>query len=54
VSEDVKHQSVVRRMSFPRSATSPLVPPIVPSAVFVARDADHMNNVYEGQEQGFT
>src|SRR5512134_1296508 len=51
---EVKHQSVVRRTLFPRSATTPLVPPIVPSAVFVARDADQMNSVYEGQEQGFT
>jgi cystathionine gamma-synthase len=50
----MKHQSVVRRTPFPRSATTPLVPPIVPSAVFVARDADHMNRVYEGQEPGFT
>jgi cystathionine gamma-synthase len=54
MAEDVKQPSVVRRTPFPRSATSPLVPPIVPSAVFVARDADHMNSVYEGQEQGFT
>jgi cystathionine beta-lyase/cystathionine gamma-synthase len=54
VSEDVKHHSVVRRTPFPRSATTPLVPPIVPSVVFVARDADQMNRVYEGQEQGFT
>jgi len=54
VSKDVKQHSVVRRTPFPRSATSPLVPPIVPSAVFVARDADHMNDVYEGREQGFT
>jgi cystathionine gamma-synthase len=54
VSDDVKHQSVVRRTPFPPSATTPLVPPIVPSAVFVARDADHMNRVYEGQEPGFT
>jgi cystathionine gamma-synthase len=54
VSEDAKHQSVVRRTPFPGSTTAPLVPPIVPSAVFVARDADHMNSVYEGQEQGFT
>jgi len=30
------------------------VSPIVPAAVFVARDADHMNRVYEGHEQGFT
>jgi cystathionine gamma-synthase len=30
------------------------VPPIVPSAVFVARDADHMNDVYEGRQRGFT
>ncbi|HJU72403.1 MAG TPA: aminotransferase class I/II-fold pyridoxal phosphate-dependent enzyme [Gemmatimonadaceae bacterium] len=30
------------------------MPPIVPSAVFVARDPDQMNDVYEGQEQGFT
>jgi cystathionine gamma-synthase len=34
--------------------TTPLVPPLVPSAVFVARDADHMNGIYEGREQGFT
>jgi cystathionine gamma-synthase len=54
VSEDVKHQSVVRRTPFPSSTTTPLVPPIVPSAVFVASDADQMNDVYEGREQGFT
>jgi len=54
VAEETKHQSVVRRTPFPRSATSPLVSPIVPTAVFVARDADHMNRVYEGHEQGFT
>lgn len=54
VSEKVKPPSVVRRTPFPGSATAPLVPPIVPSAVFVARDADHMNRVYEGAEQGFT
>ena len=30
------------------------MPPLVPSAVFVARDADHMNAVYEGREPGFT
>ena len=38
----------------PESGTSPLVPPIVPSAVFVARDVDHMNDVYEGRQRGFT
>jgi cystathionine gamma-synthase len=54
VSDEVKAPSVVRRAAFPRSVTTPLVPPIVASAVFVARDADHMNSVYEGQEQGFT
>jgi len=54
VAEGPKHQSVVRRTPFPRSATSPLVSPIVPAAVFVARDADHMNGIYEGHEQGFT
>ena len=54
MAEETKHQSVVRRTPFPRSATSPLVSPIVPTAVFVARDADHMNRVYEGHEQGFT
>ena len=54
MSDDAKHHSVVRRTPFPRSATTPLVPPIVPSAVFVARDVDHMNSVYEGQEPGFT
>src|SRR5205823_13559600 len=46
--------SVVRRTPFPRSTTTPLVPPIVPSAVFIAGDADQMNDVYEGREQGFT
>jgi len=45
---------VVRRAPFPRSTTTPLVPPIVPSAVFVAGDADQMNDIYEGREQGFT
>jgi cystathionine gamma-synthase len=54
MSDDVKPRSVVRRTPFPRSATEPLVPPIVPSAVFVARDADQMDGVYEGREQGFT
>ena len=54
MSEKVKRPHTVRRTPFPPSATSPLVPPIVPSAVYVARDADHMNAVYEGQEQGFT
>jgi cystathionine gamma-synthase len=54
MSEEPKNQSVVRRTPFPRSTTSPLVPPIVPTAVFVARDVDQMNSVYEGREQGFT
>ena len=54
MAERAKHQSVVRRTPFPRSATTPLVPPIVPSVVFAARDVDQMNGVYEGQEQGFT
>jgi len=54
----VPHQdrpkSIVRRTPFPDSGTPPLVPPIVPSAVFIARDADHMNDVYEGRDRGFT
>jgi cystathionine gamma-synthase len=54
VSEERKHHSVVRRTPFPQSATAPLVPPIVPAAVFVARDADHMDSIYNGQERGFT
>jgi cystathionine gamma-synthase len=54
VSENVKRHHTVRRTPFPLSGTSPLVPPIVPSAVYVARDADHMDAVYEGHEQGFT
>jgi cystathionine gamma-synthase len=54
VSDDFNSRNVVRRTPFPKSATSPLVPPIVPSAVFVARDADHMNDIYEGREPGFT
>jgi cystathionine gamma-synthase len=54
VSNDIKPRSVVRRTPFPTSTTAPLVPPLVPSAVFVARDADQMNRVYEGQESGFT
>src|SRR5262249_7964981 len=53
VSESTKHHSVVRRTPFPQSATAPLVPPIVPAAVFVARAVDHMASVSEGHEQGF-
>ena len=54
MAEPVKPPSVVRRTAFPQSATAPLVPPIVPSAVYIARDVDQMNGVYEGQERGFT
>jgi cystathionine gamma-synthase len=54
VSEKKQPPTVVRRVPFPGGATTPLVPPLVPSAVFVARDADHMNRVYEGSEAGFT
>ena len=54
MSDPAKQQNVVRRTPVPRSVTSPLVPPLVSSAVFVARDADEMNSVYEGQEPGFT
>jgi cystathionine gamma-synthase len=49
-----KRPNVVRRTPFPSSRTLPLVPPIAPSAVYIARDADHMNDVYEGREHGFT
>jgi cystathionine gamma-synthase len=52
--ENQKQRSVVRRTPFPKSATAPLVPPIYPSAVYIASDADQMNRVYEGQEPGFT
>ena len=54
MSDRVRRKSVVRRTPFPPSATAPLVPPLVSSAVFVARDADQMNGIYEGAEQGFT
>ncbi len=54
MSDDPKPPSVVRRARLPPSATAPLVPPIVPSTVFVARDVDHMNDIYEGRERGFT
>jgi cystathionine gamma-synthase len=54
VSDELKRRNVVRRTPFPQSGTAPLVPPIVPSAVYVARDADHMNDIYEGRQQGFT
>ncbi len=46
--------SVVRRTPFPASVTRPLVSPIHPSAVYIARDAAEMNRVYEGAEAGFT
>ena len=49
-----EHRSVVRRTPFPKSATTPLVPPLHPSVVYIASDADQMNRVYEGQEAGFT
>jgi cystathionine gamma-synthase len=54
VPDEEQLKNIVRRTPFPPSGTSPLVPPIVPSAVFVACDADHMNDVYEGRQQGFT
>jgi cystathionine gamma-synthase len=54
VTNQERPKNVVRRTPFPESGTTPLVPPIVPSAVFVARDADHMNDVYEGRQRGFT
>jgi len=47
-------RSVVRRTAWPESKTAPLVPPLCPSVVYVARDADEMNRVYEGEEAGFT
>jgi cystathionine gamma-synthase len=50
----LEHRSVVRRTPFPQSATAPLVPPLFPSAVYIAGDADQMNRVYEGAEFGFT
>ncbi len=46
--------SVVRRTELAASATSPLVPPLVTSAVYRAQDADQMDRVYEGKEPGFT
>ena len=54
VSDELKRRNVVRRTPFPPSGTTPLVPPIMPSAVYIARDADQMNDVYEGRHQGFT
>src|SRR4029078_9390598 len=47
-------KTAVRRTPLPSSGTSPLVPPIVPSAVFVARDVAHMNDVYDGRQEGYT
>jgi cystathionine gamma-synthase len=44
----------VRRTPFPQSSTRPLVAPIHPSSVYVAQDAEQMNRVYEGAEDGFT
>lgn len=54
VSDELKRRNVVRRTPFPPSGTTPLVPPIMPSAVYIARDADQMNDVYEGRYPGFT
>jgi cystathionine gamma-synthase len=54
VTDELKRRNVVRRTPFPPSGTTPLVPPIMPSAVYIARDPDQMNDVYEGRHQGFT
>ena len=54
MSNELKRRSLVRRTPFPASSTKSLVPPIAPSAVYIAPDADFMNDVYEGREQGFT
>lgn len=51
---DVSRRSVVRRAATPRSTTSPLVPPLFPSVVYRAADADELDRVYEGKEPGFT
>jgi cystathionine gamma-synthase len=46
--------SVVRRTEPAASVTSPLVPPLVTSAVYRASDPDQMDRVYEGKDPGFT
>jgi len=47
-------QSAVRRVPLPESVTAPLVPPLYPSVVYRAADADQMDRVYEKSEPGFT
>lgn len=45
---------LVRCSPWPESSTRPLVTPLVPAIAFVARDATHLNDVYEGKAAGFT
>jgi cystathionine gamma-synthase len=46
--------SVVRRAALRPSVTRPLVPPLCPSVVYCADDAEQMNRVYEHEAPGFT
>lgn len=47
-------RSVVRRATLPPSETRPLVPPLMPSTVYCAEDADRLDAVYEGRAPGYS
>lgn len=49
-----RNRSVVRRSRVPQSVTTPLVPPLYPSVVYRAADADQLDDMYEGRASGFT
>ena len=47
-------QSVVRRSSIPPSASDPVVTPLWPSVVYRTTDADQLDQIYDGQDPGYT
>lgn len=44
----------VRCSRWPESSTWPVCPPLIPAVAFTARDAVHLNDVYEGRSPGYT
>jgi len=49
-----KKRSIVRRTRFPRSASTPVVPPLQPSVVYASADVDELDAQYRGDLEGYT
>jgi cystathionine gamma-synthase len=51
---DQDYRSIVRRSRQPASVSRPLVTPLSPSVVYRSRDADQLDDQYEGRARGYT